>query len=495
LSLISVQQLTFSYDGSFGNVFDQVSFQMDSDWKLGFVSRNGRGKTTFLNLLMGRYEYRGQISASVNFEYFPYEVSSKTAICREVVREIDPEIMEWQIKKELSLLNVEDEVLDRPFDTLSEGEQTKLLLASMFLVDNAFLLLDEPTNHIDSSARASLKEYLKRKNSFILVSHDRDLLDACVDHILSINKTQIEIQKGNFSSWWANKSARDEFELAENKKLKREITRLTDSTRRSERWAAKVEDSKMGLGKDGQKVADKGYIGHKAAKAMKRAKNIEARREEAVIEKSSLLHNIERNDDIKISPIPFYKERLVEADHLSVAYGSKVVFNDLSFSIYRGERVALTGKNGAGKSSVLKLIMRQDIPHSGGFKTESGLVISYVPQSTDGLSGTLLEFERSRRLDGALFRAILDKFDFSKDQFDKKIEDYSGGQKKKIVLAASLCEKAHLYVWDEPLNYIDIFSRMQIEKMLLRYQPTIVFVEHDEAFTREVATKTVVVGE
>ena len=106
MSMISVQQLTFSYDGSFGNVFDQVTFQMDSDWKLGFVSRNGRGKTTFLHLLMGRYEYRGQISASVNFEYFPYEVRSKAELSRTVVDEICPEVMDWQIQKELSLLDV-----------------------------------------------------------------------------------------------------------------------------------------------------------------------------------------------------------------------------------------------------------------------------------------------------------------------------------------------------------------------------------------------------
>lgn len=495
MAMISVQQLTFSYDGSFGNVFDQVTFQMDSDWKLGFVSRNGRGKTTFLHLLMGRYEYRGQISASVNFEYFPYEVRSKAELSRTVVDEICPEVMDWQIQKELSLLDVDVEILDRPYEILSEGEQTKLLLAAMFLVDNAFLLLDEPTNHLDATARESVKQYLRSKNGFILVSHDRDLLDACADHILSINKTQIDIQKGNFSSWWVNKMAQDEFEMAENKKLMREIGRLTESAKRGVRWADKVEDSKLGKGKDGQKVLDKGYVGHKAAKAMKRAKNIEAKREDAVRDKSMLLHNIERSDDIKISPISFFRERLVEAEHLSVFYDQKVVFKDLNFTINRGDSVALVGKNGAGKSSVLKLILGKDIPYTGRIKTESGLVISYVPQSTDELSGTIRDYERSRQLDSALFRAILDKFDFSKDQFDKKIEDYSGGQKKKVLLAASLCDRAHLYVWDEPLNFIDIFSRMQIEKMLISYQPTLIFVEHDEAFTRAVATKTIVIGE
>ncbi len=491
MSIISVSNLTFSYDGSYGNIFENVSFQIDSDWKLGFIGRNGRGKTTFLRLLLGQFEYSGNIRSSEKFEYFPCEVTDKSRRTVDVMKEICPECMDWQINRELDLLDVSGEAAERAFGTLSEGERTKVLLAALFLASHRFLLLDEPTNHLDIDARKSVRDYLASKKGFILVSHDRDLLDACVDHILSINKTEIEVQKGNFSSWWANKSNRDDFERDENRKLKREIQRLGESAGRAVGWASAVEKSKHKVTRDGDKPGDKGFIGHQSAKAMKRAKSIAARREGAAEEKSKLLHNIERYDDIKISPLPFHKERMIDASHLSLFYGERKVVDDISFSVEAGERVAIAGRNGSGKSSILKLICGQKIAFEGTLKVESGLTISIVPQDTSHLRGSIDDFVPRFGPDGALFRAILNKLDFSQDEYDKDLEELSEGQKKKILIARSLCDRAHLYVWDEPLNFIDVFSRIQIEKMILSYQPTLLFVEHDEAFRRNIATKTI----
>lgn len=491
MSVISVHHLTFSYDGSYGNIFDDVSFQIDSDWKLGFIGRNGRGKTTFLRLLLGDFAYAGSIRATEKFEYFPYEVPDMSRRTFDVMTDICPECMEWEIKREIALLDVSEEALGRPFETLSEGERTKILLAALFLASHRFLLLDEPTNHLDIDARKSVTAYLASKKGFILVSHDRDLLDACVDHILSINKTDIEVQKGNFSSWWANKNNRDDFERDENRKLKREIDRLGESARRNVSWAEAVEKSKYKPNKDGDRPLDKGFIGHMSAKAMKRAKSIAARQEAAAEEKSKLLHNIERSDDIKISPVDFHRERMVDASHLSLFYGDRKVVDGISFSVRSGDRIAIAGRNGSGKSSILKLICGQNITHEGAFKVESGLVISFLPQDTSHLRGSMDDFVPRFGPDGALFRAILNKLDFSQDDFDKNLEELSGGQKKKILIARSLCEKAHLYVWDEPLNFIDVFSRIQIEKMILTYRPTLLFVEHDEAFRRNIATRTI----
>ena len=121
----------------------------------------------------------------------------------------------------------------------------------------------------------------------------------------------------------------------------------------------------------------------------------------------------------------------------------------------------------------------------------SGLVVSYVSQNTDHLRGSLTEFVRTQGLDGSRFRTILRKLDVPREQFEKDLADYSSGQKKKVLLAASLCTQAHLYVWDEPLNYIDVISRIQIEELLLRLRPTIVFAEHDKAFCEHVATRIV----
>lgn len=487
MSMISVTNLTFAYDGSYDDIFENVSFQIDTDWKLGFIGRNGRGKTTFLNLLLGKYPYSGKISSNVKFEYFPYEVKDKQEYTLAVIQSICPECEDWEIIKEVSILNIDAEALYRPFNTLSNGEQTKVLLAALFLGSNRFLLIDEPTNHLDAEARNVVGNYLKRKKGFILVSHDRQLIDNCTDHILSINKTNIEIQSGNFSSWWNNKQLQDNFELAENEKLQKEIGRLSASAKESEKWSNRKESSKFGQTNSGSKI-DRGYVGHKSAKMMKRVKNIQNREQTAIAEKSKLLHNIEEYDDLQIVPLNFKKDVLLEIKNLNMFYGDKAVCTDINFSLHQGERIALCGRNGCGKSTLLKLIYGENISYSGELSVGSGLKISYVSQDTSHLKGDLSDYAYERNIDESLFKAILRKLGFERIQFEKDMADLSGGQKKKLLIAASLCEQAHLYIWDEPLNYIDVFSRMQIEELILQYEPTMLFVEHDSLFRDKIAT-------
>ena len=490
MSMISISHLSFCYDGSFDPIFEDVSIQLDTDWKLGFIGRNGRGKTTLLKLLQGGLSYTGTIHSSVQFDYFPFEVTDSTLDALSVIEEISGKLPLWQIQRELSLLQVDSGALYRPFDTLSNGERSKMMLAALFLKENNFLLIDEPTNHLDSEARQAVSRYLKRKSGFILVSHDRTFLDGCIDHVLSINRLNIELQKGNYSSWQKNKELRDEFERSQNEKLKQEIKSLSDAARRTSNWSDQVEKTKKGTRNSGLRP-DRGFIGHKAAKMMKRSKAIEARKEQAVEEKSHLLKNIDIAQDLKLCPLAFPKEVLISADGISVNYGERTVCGPLGFEIRRGDRIALQGKNGSGKTSLIKLILGEDIPHSGSIKVANNLVISYVSQDTSFLRGGLKEFAWERGLDETLFKAILRKLDFSRMQFEKKMEDYSEGQKKKVLLAASLTQPAHLYLWDEPLNYIDLLSRIQIEELLLSCQPTMLFVEHDSCFTEKIANRVI----
>lgn len=490
MSLINVSKLTFAYEGTYDNIFENVSFQLDTDWKLGFTGRNGRGKTTFLNLLLGKYEYSGTISAQVGFEYFPFAVADPAALTVDVMQEIDPEMEQWKLMRELSLLRVSEDTLYRPFESLSNGEQTKVLLAALFVRENQFLLIDEPTNHLDAKGRKLVSDYLRTKSGYILVSHDRAFLDNCVDHILSINKTNIEIQKGNFSSWWENKSRQDQFELAEDEKLRKDIKRLSDSAKRTGGWAHEVEKSKNGTRSSGNKL-DKGYVGHKAAKMMKRSKSIQQRQESAIAEKSKLLRNLESADSLKIAQLPYHKQQLVELEELSIRYEDTIVCSGVSFALEQGDRISLSGSNGSGKSSILKLICGEDISYTGHFARDSQLSISYVSQDTSQLKGALSEYAREQGIDESLFKSILRKLDFSRLQFEKDMSTYSGGQKKKVLIAASLSEQVHLHIWDEPLNFIDVISRMQIEELLLEYTPTILFVEHDREFCANIATKQV----
>ncbi len=490
MSLIQISQLTFGYDGSFDNIFENISFQIDSDWKLGLTGRNGRGKTTLLNLLLGKFPYRGTITASVDFDYFPFPIDDKNQDTLQVLTFVAPNAAFWQIKKELSLLDVKENVLYRPFGSLSNGEQTKVLLSALFLKENRFLLIDEPTNHLDMAARHIVADYLKVKKSFILVSHDRAFLDCSVDHILAINKNNIEIQKGNFSSWQTNKDRQDHFELQKNDKLKKEIKSLDNAAKRTTAWSDRVESTKTGSRLSGIKP-DKGYIGHQAAKMMKRSQAIEDRRQNAAAAKAALLKNIETAESLALHPLTYPQSRLIEVNHLSLSHGEKIIVKDVSFTIDRGDRLSVQGKNGSGKSSILKLLTGERFPFSciGSLKIGSQLMISYVPQDTSFLKGGLKEFAKRQSIDESLFKAILRKLDFVRAQFEKDMADFSEGQKKKVLLAKSLCEPAHLYIWDEPLNFIDIISRMQIEELLLQFCPTMIFVEHDQVFCDNIATK------
>ena len=486
MSLIQVSNLTFAYEGSYNPIFENVSFQIDTNWRLGFTGRNGRGKTTFLNLLLGKFPYRGSISASVRFSYFPYEIPDKTHLAIDMVEEIYPDYQYWQLAKEMNLLQLEEDALYRPFGTLSNGEQTKLMLAVLFLKENNFLLIDEPTNHLDIQGRELVSRYLKSKKGFILVSHDRAFLDGCVDHILSINKANIEVCRGNFSTWYENKQRQDSFELSENEKLKREIRRLEGTAREKASWSDRAEATKIG-----NHVFDRGYVGHKAEKMMARSKAIEKRQNAAIEEKSKLLKNIERSDTLKIFQTPFHTKRLASLVDVSVCYGETPVCRGVTFDIQQGDRIVLQGANGSGKSSIIKLICGEQIPHTGELRIGTGLTISYVPQDASHLRGRLSGFARESGVDESLFLAMLAKLDVSKEQMEKDMSALSAGQKKKVLLARSICQSKNLHIWDEPMNYIDVISRMQIEELLLTFQPTILFVEHDKTFCDRIATKVV----
>lgn len=315
-------------------------------------------------------------------------------------------------------------------------------------------------------------------------------LDNCVNHILSINRSTIDVQSGNFSSWWNNKENQNAYEVAKNSKLKKEVTRLSSSAKKNAGWSNKIEKSKKGSTNSGSKV-DTGFIGHKSAKMMKRSKVIVSRQQKAIEEKSTLLKDIETTENLKIHPANYHSDVLLNLSNVTIYYNKKAINSPITSQINKGDRIALHGKNGSGKSSLLKLILGHDINFTGCANVGSQLVISYVSQDATHLNGLLSEYAKEYEIDESLFKSILRKLGFQRIQFEKDISEFSGGQKKKVLIARSLCESAHLYVWDEPLNYIDIYSRMQIEQLIIEYSPTIIFVEHDKSFRETIATKAI----
>ena len=521
MSIIQVQNLSFTYPGAYVPVFKDLTFAMSTDWRLGLVGRNGRGKTTLMRLLTGELTGIGQIVSSVQFDLFPVQVDedqSALACMRSVIapfdrweRQMDDLLADgseealtaWGdieqeyaaqdgyiinelIEREAERMEIDHGELKRPMKSFSPGERTRLLMAAMFLRKNRFLLIDEPTNHLDMAGREVVAKYLQGRQGFIVVSHDRWFLDQVIDHVMALQKTGIHIEQGNYSSYRTNKALRDQFELEENERLESDIRRLKETAREKAEWSDKVEATKIGYG-----PTDRGRIGHLAAKMMKRSLAIRTRIDREIEEKEALLHDLEFASDITLNPLPHPAKVYMRLNDVSAGYDGNPVFEDKCLEVEQGDRLMIAGPNGAGKSTLVKLLMGQLQPMSGRFSCASNLVISYMPQQTDGLCGTPVELAEREGLRLDYFLMLLRKLDFRREAFDRDMRGFSMGMRKKVLLAASMSKPAHLYIWDEPLNYIDLESREQIEKMLMKSDATMIFVEHDHTFAENIASKVI----
>ena len=310
-------------------------------------------------LLLGEETYQGKIISSDNLIKFP------PVITEEDYNNMGIELYykhvmfaeDWKLFKEVNMLGLDTELLYRPFKTLSHGQRIKILFAIFFLKEEGVLLIDEPTNHLDREGREELSKYLNKKKGYILISHDRRFLDNTVDHIIAINNTNIEVQSGNFSSWYENYKRKEKNEQVENEKLKREIKKLKVAQENTKRWSDSVESSKYGKENS---HADKGHIGHLAAKMMKTSKNIERRKEKAIEEKEKLLKNVDKKPKLILNTIEHYKNTIIRFENVGYSYdGNNYIFKDINLEIEKGDRLVIKGKNGSRKINTNKPNIRQ----------------------------------------------------------------------------------------------------------------------------------------
>lgn len=493
MTTIEIKNLTFGFDSQTTNLFEQTNLTIDTNWKLGLIGRNGRGKTTLLNLLRGKLPYSGTIQHQVSFTYFPQHIEDKMQLTYYVLQELSS-FEQWKIERELNLLQTDPEILWRPFESLSGGEQTKVLLALLFVDDVNFPLIDEPTNHLDIVARNQVADYLRNKRrGFILVSHDRHFVDEVVDHILSIERSQLVMYQGNFSTYEEQKNLRDHHEQDENTKLKKEIGRLKQTAAEKAEWSRGREKDKYGdpNKKGSGAVADTGFIGARAARTMKRSKAIVKRMEDQAAEKEKLLKNIEFVDPLTMNFQPTHRKLLLQVENLQLSY-DKPLFAPISFDLEKGQRIAFKGPNGSGKSSIIKYLLGEfDGEASGEILRPQNLNISYVRQNYEDNRGTLIEFAKEHQLSYEDLLNNLRKLGVERNVFNNPIEQMSMGQRKRVELAKSLATPAELFIWDEPLNYLDVFNQEQLEQIIHEVQPTMLIVEHDETFLENVATKII----
>ncbi len=481
---ININNLTFGYDGSEKTLFDNVTITLDTSWKLALAGRNGRGKTTFFKLLRGELPYSGTITGVPETILFPMEEL--------------PDNEDWRVRKELNLMGADPDIMWRPMETLSGGERTKLMLANLFAADGIYPLIDEPTNHLDRVGREAVADYLASKDGFILISHDRAFLDRCTEHTLVITKTGLELVGASYSVWWENNEQRMESERARNDQLRKEMSSIDAAMKKNAQWSSKAEGYKN-RSKAPSKVAEdhfrRAYEGAKSKKLMSLSKNLEQRNERKLEEKQSLLKDLERTETLKITGTEHHnKMPVILKDVTLLRYGEPIVAG-LNLTIERGCKISLQGKNGCGKSTLIKYLAglgeAEGITAEGDIYIAPGLKISYVGQDTSSLKGPLYDIAGERGCDKTIFSTILIKMGFTKEMLYRDVSALSLGQKKFVMIALSLCEHADLYLWDEPLNYIDVYMRQEIERLVKDNNVTMLFVEHDRTFSESVADREV----
>lgn len=452
---IKISNVSFRYEDSSNHIFNNLNLDLDSSWKLGLVGRNGRGKTTFLNLLQGKLVGRGEIQTKLNFSYYPIRIKDPANI---TLYELQDQIMfeQWKLERELNLMHVDSNLIWQSFNTLSGGEQTKILLALSFIDENSFPLIDEPTNHLDEESRQEICKYLtKHHKGYIVVSHDRNFLNQVTDHVLAIENTEIHLYQGNYATYEQIKEARDEFNREKNEKIAGEIKNLHNQKEQFYHWAQKIE-ARKNLGQKTQYIlnrrarVNKAAIGHAAAKMMKKSITRRNRMDKKIEEKEGLMVNIE------------------DIPKLTMNFQSNY------------------------HSAFLKFLLNKVSANSNGrCELTNGLRISYLPQDLTIYQGSLKNFALHQKLSYEDLLNILKKMGFPRTNFNVPIEEMSMGQQKRIALAKSLLEPADLYLWDEPANYLDVFNQDQLINLLQEVKPAMLLIDHDQYFIEQVADERI----
>jgi lincosamide and streptogramin A transport system ATP-binding/permease protein len=553
MASIVFDQVQFHYRDPFQDVFGGLDLTIETGWRTALVGRNGRGKTTLLRLVAGALEpTAGRLLVPVEARLFPGRPPDPARSTLEAVRSAIAPYDDWRremaalaergaadesaglaalhagspleapapsaapdaaalarwaelaerfdaaggwdvdarIERELALLGLEPSALERPFGSLSGGEQTRALVAALFLAPGVFALIDEPTNHLDLAGRERLMEYLAGKPGFLLASHDRALLDGCADHTIAIERSGVTCARGGYSTWKREHDRRQEQERRRRETLEREVATLRRASRDRREGAMKKEREKRGAG-------DKGFIGRRAAKQMRRALDIERRVERRIEERSTLLRDWEKERTLALQPSERSPEALLRVTELSLRLPSRVLFERVSFTVRRGERIVVVGSNGCGKTKLLDLVAGEALP--GVFVVEGRATlaararVARAHQVPCWREGSLRDRLREGAIDETRFRNVLGALGVEGDLFEHPLETLSQGQLKKVELARSFLDEQDLLVWDEPMNYLDAPSRERIEEAILAASPAALVVEHDRAFIDRIATEVVAI--
>ena len=510
---------------SFGidSILENVNFTVNEYDKIGIIGVNGTGKTTLFKIISGIYGYdSGDIYTSKDCEIGYLEQNtnfhSENTILEEVLevfkdviemekylRDLEHKISEEssntnsttleklmneysnkleafsdmngygyksEAKGVLKGLGFSDEDMDKPISILSGGEKTRVLLGKLLLKKPTLLLLDEPTNHLDSEAIEWLEVFLKQyKGTVILISHDRYFLDQVVNRIFEIHNKKLKTYNGNYSDFIKASAIEKELELKKFEDQQKDIKKQEESIER--------------------------------LKAFGREKHLKrARSKEKALAKVDVLDKPEayrKKAKIEFNPSVTSGNDVLQLRDISMGYGERILFKDLNLDIYRGEKVALIGANGIGKSTLFKIIMNEITPLSGDIKFGTNVNVSdfHQEQKTLNLDNTIIDeiWEDNKQLTQTSLRTMLGAFLFEGEEVFKKISTLSGGERARVAILKLILSNANLLLLDEPTNHLDIDSKEVLEEALSSYTGTIFTISHDRYFLNTVVDKVLVLDE
>ncbi len=468
-------------------LFSDINFKIYQGDRIALIGRNGTGKTTLLKILLNREaDYSGRIVNKSEIAYLAQDYNYQ----------LDQTVEEFMIEKTynygefiklMKKFGFEIDFLDRKVAACSGGEQTKLQLIRLLAAGEVdLLILDEPTNHLDLETRDWLISFLDQfQGTVITVSHDRYFLDNVVDEIWELDGKKIKTYPGNYSNYKDLKEAELQQRYKEYEKYQAEKKRLERRKRKQQQFVQKT-DSK-GKRTDSFWRVTKGSDSRKGRFA-KRVKNLESQLEKLDKKQKPYEHR-KINPDFDRQVI--HDSIIVEAKDLGKSFPDLNLFSELNFRIYQDSKIALIGKNGTGKSILLKIILGEINESSGQIIKSSGLNIGYFSQKLENLDPgkTLFEELKDKNPDKEVevIRTFLGSMLFEGEDVFKQIKDLSTGEKVRIAFALLLLGKYNLLLLDEPLNHLDINSREIIEEALNNYNGAFLAVSHNRYFVKEVA--------
>ena len=509
---IQVENLVKSFEVG-NNILDGLTFQIDQGERVGLLGKNGAGKTTFFKILTGELDYdEGEVrigqgrrmglisqipvypagytvedvlrTAFSRVQALAEEMESLAA--RMAAGENDPALLrrygslserfevfggydiDVAVNKIANGLSISQAMRAQLFDSLSGGEKTRVNLGRLILEDTDILLLDEPTNHLDLHATEWLEEYIRSfRGTVVAISHDRYFLDRVVTRVIEIQDGKAEFYSGNYSFYAVEKERRYQERMKQYQKEQAKIAQLEKSAEQLRLWAF------QGM--------DKTY-----RRAISMEKRIERMRTTAKPTKAKKM-------DARFSTAEFHGDEVLSLRGLSKSFGDKKLFDGITLKVEGGERIALIGDNGTGKSTLIKMIMGELYPDDGRIRTGPQVKAAYLPQIIhfDHPDWNLVEnmMAAKRGLSAQSARNRLAAYEFRGEDVMKPVSVLSGGEQSRLRLCMLMDDEINFLILDEPTNHLDIASREWIEEAVEAYDGTLLFVSHDRYFINRFATR------